>query len=153
MSVPLLPLVLITHVALAVTLFLPTLLLPFTLRARRSAVDSGSRVVQLLIGFEARGSLGVGVAVAATGFLLVLILGASLLSKPWLVTALTIYALNLLVAFFIQRPNLRPLLGITAGPDDRGWAARARRQRYVSYVMAAMIGTVGFLMSTKPQLW
>ena len=33
------------------------------------------------------------------------------------------------------------------------WTERARRQRYVSYVMAGLVGTIGFLMSTKPVLW
>ena len=80
-------------------------------------------------------------------------LGSSLLRQPWLLVALAIYALNLVVAFFVQRPNLRPLLGIRAAMDDHLWATRARRQRYVSYVMAAMIGTIGFLMSAKPALW
>jgi hypothetical protein len=30
---------------------------------------------------------------------------------------------------------------------------RAKRQRYVSYLMAGLVGTIGFLMSTKPQIW
>ena len=38
-------------------------------------------------------------------------------------------------------------------PDDRAWAALARRQRYVSYAMAGLIGAIGWLMSTKPALW
>jgi hypothetical protein len=33
------------------------------------------------------------------------------------------------------------------------WLARAKRQRYVSYAMAGLVGTIGFLMSTKPTLW
>ena len=32
----------------------------------------------------------------------------------------------------------------------RVWKERARRQRYVSYLMAALVGVIGFLMSTKP---
>jgi len=88
-----------------------------------------------------------------TGALLVLTLGSSLLSQPWLLLGLTIYAVNLAIAFFIQRPNLRRLVGVRAAPDDRVWLERAKRQRYVSYAMAALVGAIGFLMSTKPQLW
>lgn len=153
MPAALLPVLLVTHIVLAVALFLPSLLLPFTLRARRATVDSGSPVVRVLLGMQSGGTLAVGVGLAITGVALVAVLGSSLLGKPWLLVALAIYAVNLVVAFFVQRPSLRPLLGISAGTDDRVWATRARRQRYVSYVMAAMIGTIGFLMSTKPALW
>jgi hypothetical protein len=149
----LLPVLLVTHIVLAVTLFLPSLLLPFALRAQRATLESTSHVVRTLLGLQARGTVVVGAGLAVTGFALVSALGMSLLTQPWLLVALTIYTLNLVMAFFIQRPNLRPLLGIRAGPDDRVWASRARRQRYVSYVMAAMIGVIGFLMSTKPELW
>ena len=81
-----------------------------------------------------------------------MVLGSSLLTQPWLIVALSIYAINLGLAFFIQRPNLRRLLRLGAG-DDATWRIRARRQRYVSYAMAALIGTIGVLMSTKPTLW
>ena len=70
-----------------------------------------------------------------------------------MLVALSIYALNLVLAFFIQRPNLRRLIGIRAAADDRAWRERAKRQRYVSYAMAGLVGTIAFLMSTKPALW
>jgi hypothetical protein len=149
----LLPLLLIAHVVLAITLFLPSLLLPFTLRTRRAATESESRIVRALLGMQSGGTIIVGTGLAITGVALIAVLGSSLLSKPWLLVALAIYAANLLLAFFVQRPNLRPLLGFRGTSDDRVWAARARRQRYVSYVMAGMVGTIGFLMSTKPELW
>jgi hypothetical protein len=148
-----LPLLLIVHIVLAVTLFLPSLLLPFALRTQRVAADSDSRAVQALLAMQSRGAFVVGVGLVLSGLALVAILGTSLLTQPWLLVALSIYAANLVIAFFVQRPSLRPLLGIRARDGDDVWAARARRQRYVSYVMAAMTGTIGFLMSTKPQLW
>ena len=58
-----------------------------------------------------------------------------------------------MIAFFVQRPNLRRLIGIKAAADDRTWRERAKRQRYVSYLMAGLVGTIGFLMSTKPAIW
>jgi len=88
-----------------------------------------------------------------TGIALVTLLGTQLLAQPWLLVALAIYAANLVLAFFVQRPNLRRLIGVRAAPDDRVWLERAKRQRYVSYAMAGLVGTIGFLMSTKPQLW
>jgi hypothetical protein len=147
------PILLAVHVALAVSLFLPSLLLPFALRARRATVDSDNRLVRFLLAMQSGGAVVVGLGLALTGAGLVAILGVRLLSQPWLLVALSIYALNLLLAFFVQRPRLIPLLRVRARADDRLWAARARRQRYVSYVMAGLVGTIGFLMSAKPQLW
>jgi hypothetical protein len=63
-----------------------------------------------------------------------------------------IYVLNLGLAYFVQVPRLRRLIGLRGDADPR-WPALARRQRYISYVMAGLVGTIGFLMSTKPALW
>jgi hypothetical protein len=147
------PLLLAAHIVLAVTLFLPSILLPFALRTRRAAADSAHPLVRLLLWLQAHGTMWIGLGLAVTGSALVLVLGGSLLGQPWLLVALGIYAANLLLAFFVQRPNLRRLVGVRAAADDRVWLARARRQRYVSYAMAALTGTIGFLMSTKPALW
>jgi len=147
------PLILVVHVALAISLFLPSVLLPFALRVRRATVESESRLVRGLLAMQSGGTVVIGLGLALTGAGLVAVLGTRLLSQPWLLVALSIYALNLVLAFFVQRPNLRPLLGIRAAMDDQVWAARARRQRYVSYLMAGLVGTIGFLMSAKPVLW
>jgi hypothetical protein len=147
------PVLLLLHIALAIGLFLPSVLLPFALRTRRPAVDSGSRVVQGLLWTQSHGTLVIGLGLAATGMGLIAHLGPSMLRQPWLAVALAIYAANLAIAFFIQRPNLRRLIGIKATQDDQAWKDRARRQRYVSYLMAGLVGTIGFLMSTKPMIW
>jgi hypothetical protein len=147
------PVLLATHIVLAVSLFLPSILLPFALRTRRAAADSSNSLVQFLLWMQAHGTLAVGIGLALTGIGLLTVLGTQLLGQPWLLVALSIYAANLILAFFVQRPNLRRLIGIRAASDDRVWLERAKRQRYVSYTMAAAVGTIGFLMSTKPQLW
>ena len=147
------PVLLVTHIVLAVSLFLPSILLPFALRTRRAAAESPNQFVRFLLWMQAHGTVVVGLGLAATGAALVTILGGQLLGQPWLLVALAIYAANLAIAFFIQRPNLRRLVGIRAAADDRAWTSWARRQRYVSYAMTALVGTIGFLMTTKPQLW
>jgi hypothetical protein len=147
------PILLATHITLAVLVFVPSILLPFALRTRRAADESPNRVVRFLLWMQAHGTVIVGAGLALTGVGLVLVLGGSLIQQPWLLVALSIYAANLLLAFFVQRPNLRRLVGVRAAADDRVWLERAKRQRYVSYAMAALVGTIGFLMSTKPQLW
>jgi len=147
------PILLGAHIILAVSLVLPSILLPFALRTRRAAVESGSRVVQSLLWAQSHGTIAIGLGLALTGIGLVASLGSSMLQQPWLVLALTIYFVNLAIAFFIQRPNLRRLVGVRAAADDKTWLERARRQRYVSYLMAGLVGTIGFLMSSKPVLW
>jgi hypothetical protein len=140
------PLLLGTHIVLAIGLFLPSILLPFALRARRATVESTSRVVRVLLWAQTHGTIVVGAGLALTGTGLIAVLGSQMIRQPWLLVALSI-------SFFIQRPSLRRLIGIRASADDRAWAERARRQRYLSYLMAGLVGTIGFLMSSKPVLW
>lgn len=147
------PFLLVAHIILAVSLVLPSILLPFALRARRATVESEHGVVRALLWAQTHGTIGIGIGLALTGIGLIAALGSSLLQQPWLLAALTIYFITLGIAFFIQRPNLRRLIGVRAAADDKTWLARARRQRYVSYLMAGMVGTIGFLMSSKPVLW
>ena len=147
------PFLLVAHIILAVSLILPSILLPFALRTRRAAVESESGVVRALLWGQTHGTVAIGVGLALTGIGLIAALGSSALQQPWLVLALTLYFINLGIAFFIQRPNLRRLIGVRAAADDKTWLDRARRQRYVSYLMAGMVGTIGFLMTSKPVLW
>ena len=147
------PILLGSHIILAVSLVLPSILLPFALRTRRAAVESGSPVVQSLLWAQTHGTLVIGLGLALTGIGLVLTIGSGLFQQPWLLVTLAIYFINLGIAFFIQRPNLRRLVGVRAAADDKTWLERARRQRYVSYLMAGLVGTIGFLMSSKPVLW
>lgn len=159
MSLPsnLFPLLLTTHVVLAVSLFLPAFLLPFAMRTRgrdgEPVVAREGRFVRLLIWFEAHGTVIIGAGVAATGIAMLVVLGGAFLGQPWLMTALGIYATVLVVAFFIQRPGVRRLLGLrqAATEDEKErWRTRARRQRYISYLMAGAIGLIGWLMMSKP---
>lgn len=142
----------IAHVSLAILLFLPNLLAPFVLR-RDSATRGQSGLARLLLTLQGPASLWIGLGVAATGIGLLLVIGLELLSQPWLLVALGLYAANLAVAAVVARPNLRRLLGLSGTLDQDTWARLARRQRYLAYVMAALIGVIGFLMMTKPQLF
>jgi Predicted integral membrane protein (DUF2269) len=147
------PILLAAHIILALGLVLPSILLPFALRTRRATVESGNGVVRSLLWAQTHGTIVLGLGLALTGVGLVATLGASLVTQPWLLVALAIYFTILGIAFFVQRPNLRRLVGIRAAADDKTWLDRAKRQRYVSYLMAALVGTIGFLMSSKPVLW
>ena len=142
------PVLLVAHVGLAIALLLPSVVLPFVLRGGR---EPGG-LARALLAVQGTGTLLIGLGLAITGAAMLALLGTTLLGQPWLLVALSLYAINLLVAAFISRPNLRRLIGIAAS-DGANWRRRARQQRYVAYGMAAVIGAIGFLMSTKPQLW
>lgn len=157
-SPTLFPILLATHIVLAVSLFLPALLLPFMLRTRGTDGEPivgrcSGRFVRLMVWLEAHGSVIIGAGVAATGVAMLSVLGGAFLDQPWLLTALAIYATVLGVAFFIQRPGVRRLLHLqqaSSEEEKERWRTRARRQRYISYVMAAAIGVIGWLMMSKP---
>jgi uncharacterized membrane protein len=152
------PLLLTTHIVLAISLFLPSFLLPFTMRTRgrdgEPVVGGGSgRFARLLVWLEAHGTIIIGAGVAATGIGMLIVLGGAFLDQPWLLVALALYATLLAVAFFIQRPGVRRLLGLRPAASEEEkerWRTRARRQRYVSYLMAGAIGLIGWLMMSKP---
>jgi len=61
------PFLLVTHIFLAISLFLPSILLPFALRTKRAAVDSDSRVVHGLLWAQSHGTVAIGVGLALTG--------------------------------------------------------------------------------------
>jgi hypothetical protein len=145
------PVLLAIHVTLAVSLLAPSVVLPFLLR--RSAGQPGP-FARFLMAMQGTGTVLISVGLAATGVAMLWILGPQLLTQPWLMVALVLYALNLATAAFISRPNLRRLIGLRqAGADDETWRRRARQQRLVAYGMAGVIGVIGLLMSTKPDLW
>lgn len=160
MTIPptLFPILLTTHIILAVSLFLPSFLLPFTMRTRGTDGEpvvgaSSGRFVRLLVWLEAHGTIIIGAGVAATGIAMLIILGGAFLDQPWLLVALGIYATILVVSFFVQRPGVRRLLGLREAASEEEkerWRTRARRQRYISYLMAGAIGTIGWLMMSKP---
>jgi hypothetical protein len=146
------PLVLVVHIALAISLLLPSVVLPFLLRRTEPGAQPRGAGTRLLMAIQGTGSLVIGAGLAVSGATLVAMLGTEILAKPWLLVALIIYAANLLVAGLVSRPNLRRLLRLEHG-DDEAWRRRARRQRWVAYGMAAATGAIGLLMSTKPDLW
>jgi len=145
------PLLLTAHVILAVSLLAPSLVLPFLLR-RRPADGELSTIVRLLATLQGTGSVVIAIGLALTGAGLVLSLGTEILTRPWLLVALTVYAANLLLAAFVSRPSLRRLMRVRE-PESEGWRQQARRVRYIAYGMAVATGLIGFLMSTKPALW
>jgi uncharacterized membrane protein len=154
------PFILAIHVTLAISLFVPSLLLPFTLRNRSVergyAAQEPGRFVRGLQWLQAHGTVAIGAGLALTGLAMLAVLGPRILEQPWLMVSLATYAITAVVAFAIQRPGLRRLQardGITSDADREAWRTKARRQRYVAYAITTAVGLIAFLMSTKPALW
>jgi len=147
------PILLVIHITLAVGLLLPSVLLPFVLQ-RRGGDGPPGPATRALMAMQGTGTIIIAAGLAITGTAMLWILGPELLTQPWLLVALTLYAINLGVAAFISRPSLRRLIGLrSANADDETWRHRARQQRLLAYGMAGVIGVIGLLMSTKPNLW
>ncbi len=154
------PIILATHITLAIALFVPSLLLPFTLRNRQVAigydVPEPGRLVRTLLWIQAHGTVAIGIGLALTGVAMLVVLGPRMLEQPWLLVSLATYAVTAVVVFAIQRPSLRGLVrreGIETDRDRDAWRDRARRQRYIAYGVTTAVGLIAFLMSTKPALW
>jgi uncharacterized membrane protein len=154
------PYVLATHISLAIALFVPNLLLPFTLRNRLVnrgyAAQPPGRFVRLMLAMQEHGTIVIGAGLALTGISMIAVLGSRILEQPWLLVSLAMYALTAVVAFVIQRPTLRRLAHrdrIHSDEDREAWRAKARRQRYIAYGITSAVGLIAFLMSTKPVLW
>lgn len=154
------PAILGTHVTLAVALFVPSLLLPFTLRNRSVVAgvepERPGAVVAALLWIQAHGTVVIGAGLALTGVAMLTVLGPRMLEQPWLLVSLATYAVTALIAFAVQRPTLRRLVtrqGIVSDGDREAWRDRARRQRYIAYAITSAVGLIAFLMSTKPELW
>lgn len=157
---PLFPAILAIHIALAVGLFLPSLLLPFTLASRSVAPGAPERssgpLVRGMLWAQANGSFVIGTGLALTGIGLGVVIGPRILEQGWLLVSLATYAATAVIAFAVQRPGLRKLVareGISGDADREAWRAGARRQRYLAYGITSAVGLIGFLMSTKPELW
>ena len=145
------PALLIVHVALAVSLLAPSVVLPFLLRRRPGDAPRGA-AIRALMAMQGTGSVAIAIGLALTGAGLVISLGTEILAKPWLLVALLIYGVNLLLAAFISRPALRRLMRLST-LDSEAWRRQAGQVRSVAYAMAAATLLIGFLMSTKPELW
>ncbi|MEW6225657.1 MAG: DUF2269 family protein [Chloroflexota bacterium] len=154
------PAILATHITLAIALFVPSLLLPFTLRNRSvapgAAAEPPGALVSGLLWVQAHGTVVIGGGLALTGIAMIAVLGPRMLEQPWLLVSLAMYAITAVIAFVVQRPTLRRLQardGIVTDADRAAWRERARRQRYIAYAITSAVGFIAFLMSTKPALW
>ena len=60
MPTTLFPYLLAIHITLAISLFVPSIVLPFTLRTRKAAADSPGRVMRTLLRLQSHGTVVIG---------------------------------------------------------------------------------------------
>ena len=108
-----LPIILVVHISLAIALLAPSLLLPFTTRAKEPG-----RISRRLLWLQSNGTVVIGGGWRLPACCLVAALGTQLLSQPWLLLALVLYAADLMVAFFVQRPGVTRLLTMRGETSD-----------------------------------
>lgn len=74
------PIILLVHIALAVSLFLPSLMLPFALRCRTPGRAPAGRFARALLWLQSSGTVIVGGGLALTGAAMLAVLGPQLLT-------------------------------------------------------------------------
>ena len=77
------PFFLVAHIALAIALFVPSLLLPFAFRARRGSLrpDRSGGFVRFLLALQSKGTVWIGLGLAITGLGLLASLGFTMLQR------------------------------------------------------------------------
>jgi uncharacterized membrane protein len=125
------------------------------------ALRAGSLVARRLI-------LPLAILQGITGLGLVLLEGTELLTRPWLLVAIVLYAIALYIAIGLNLPNLRRLIEMTTppaggppagGPPAGGPPAggpppellqRFARARQYGMAMSGLVVVIVFLMVVKP---
>jgi hypothetical protein len=132
---PLFAPVLVIHVALALALLLPAVVLPLvTARAGAGGPTQAETWSGRLATLQERGTAPIGIGLLLSGLALVAIVGLDLLGQSWLLLGIGLYIVTLVLAVAAR------------GRLDR-------RVRWVSYLIAGLVGVIGVLMATKPVLW
>jgi uncharacterized membrane protein len=98
-----------------------------------------------------------------TGLGLVLTEGTELLTRPWLLLAIVLYAIALYIAIGLNLPNLRRLIEMTTPPPGGAPAGgpppggpppelvdRVARSRQYGMAMSGLVVVIVFLMVVKP---
>lgn len=115
--------------------------LPFTL--------GGIRLIDNRVANPAYGLLLV------TGLLMVFVGRLPLLTTPWLLTALILYALLVLIGLFGYTPTLKQQIQLleSKGSTSSEYQAVARRSTTLGVVLVVLAVAIVFLMVVKPPLW
>ena len=71
-------------------------------------------MTRALMAMQGTGTLVIAAGLAITGGALLWILGPELLTEPWLLAALALYAINLVIALVVSRRK-------NAAPKQRRW--------------------------------
>jgi uncharacterized membrane protein len=76
-------------------------------------------------------------------------------TTPWVVTAVTVYAIVSVLGIFVYSPILRKQIKLAEnpGPDSPEYKLAAGRGIYLGALITILVVTITFLMVVKPHLW
>ena len=77
------------------------------------------------------------------------------ITTPWILVALTLYAIAFLLGILIYSPTLRRQIQLVEsdGPQSGAYQPAARRGTILGVVLGVVVVVIVFLMVTKPPLW
>jgi len=76
-------------------------------------------------------------------------------ATPWLLTAVSIYAVVSILGIFVYSPMLKRQIKLAEapGPDSREYKLAAVRGIYLGALITVLVIIITFLMVLKPHLW
>ena len=159
----LLPWMLFLHIAGAIVAFGPGFALSIFGAASGREPQHANFVLRAAEIVARRLILPLAIFQGITGVGLVLLEGTELLTKPWLLIAIVLYAIALYIAIGLNLPNLRRLIELTTppagGPPAGGPPAggpppelldRVAKSRQYGMAMSGLVLVIVFLMVVKP---
>lgn len=162
---PLAQLFLVLHVLGAIAVFGPTFIFPMIASAASRAPQHGHFAAELSERIETRVVIPGALVQGLTGLALIVTLGLDLTIAQWrwLFVAITLYAIAVLFAVFVQAPNARRMVELTgamSGPPPAGapagpppeLAATGKRLQQGGMLLTVLIVTIVVLMVVKPTI-
>lgn len=109
---PLLATLLFLHVIAAIVAFGPTFAFPIIAKLGQQNPQHGLFAVELSERIETRMTIPLALTMPVTGVAMILVTGISPFTNFWLGTAIILYTIAILYAWFIQVPAVREMAGL-----------------------------------------
>jgi uncharacterized membrane protein len=74
-------------------------------------------------------------------------------ATPWVLTAVTIYAIVSVLGIFVYSPMLKKQIKLAQNPDTAEYKRAASNGIYLGALITVLVVGITFLMVVKPQLW
>ncbi len=149
------------HVLGAIIAFGPTFTLPYLSNLAGREPQHANFMTRSAVAVSRGIIVPVALSMAVTGGLIIWSANIDPLAPAfrWLLLAIALYVAALGVSIFVQLPNARRIVELTATPPPPGATggpppellARIQRAKIGSFVLMSLVVLIAFLMVTKPQ--